>query len=292
MARITRIRATVALAIRHKVSDPLEGVHASLHVGRSLDFNDLREYVVGDEVSDIDWRATARSGALLVKRHVAERRSTLLIAVAGGRGLAGLATPTTPKAEVALDAAAALGVLATGFGDYVGMLWSDGDHVRAARPSTRLVDLEHQLGLAEATVSPDAAPADLGALLATAARTLRRRAVVAVISDDVDLTADLEARIRRLAAQHQVLWLTIPDADPTAPELAGRPLLDLDTGRALPDWLDDDELRRELREATADRAARRAAALARLGVAEAVLADPALVARDVVALVRRQRRAR
>ncbi|MBK7821765.1 MAG: DUF58 domain-containing protein [Tessaracoccus sp.] len=292
MARITRIRATVALAIRHKVSDPLEGVHASLQVGPSLDFNDLREYVVGDEVSDIDWRATARSGSLLVRRHVAERRGTLLIAVCSGRGLAGLATPATDKAAIALDAAATLGVLATGFGDYVGMLWCDGDDTRAARPSTRLVELEHQLGVVERAVSPDAAPSDLGALLTAASRTLRRRAVVAVVSDDVEITADVEARIRRLAVQHQVLWLTVPDADPTAPELAARALLDLDEGHPLPDWLDDDELRRELREATADRAARRAAALARLGVAEAVLADPSRVAFDVIDLIRRQRRAR
>ncbi|MDF1488300.1 DUF58 domain-containing protein [Tessaracoccus caeni] len=292
MARVTRIQRAVALAIRHKVSDPLEGVHASLHVGRSLDFNDLREYVVGDEVSDIDWRATARSGTLLVKRHIAERRSTLLIAVATGRDMAGLATPDARKVDVALDAAATLGVLATSFGDYAGALWCDGETTRAARPSTRLVELERQLGLVERTIAPDAQPVRTSELLATAARTLRRRAVVAVIADDVTISADLESRIRRLAAQHQVLWLTVPDVDPTDPALGGRPLLDLGEQRLLPDWLDDEELRREVREDRARRAERRSSKLSRLGVAEAVLSDPSRVALDVISLVRRQRRAR
>ena len=36
--------------------------------GRSLDYDDLRDYVPGDEVRDIDWKATARHGSPLVKR--------------------------------------------------------------------------------------------------------------------------------------------------------------------------------------------------------------------------------
>ena len=50
MPRVSRIKGAVALAIRHKVADQLEGVHASVHVGRSLDFNDLREYVVDQHI--------------------------------------------------------------------------------------------------------------------------------------------------------------------------------------------------------------------------------------------------
>jgi len=288
--RVSRIKGAVALAIRHKVADQLEGVHASVHVGRSLDFNDLREYVVGDDVTDIDWRATARSGTLLVKRHVAERRSTLLVAVASGRDLAGLATPTVSKREVALDAAATLGVLAASFGDYAGLLWCEDGAVRASRPSTRLVELERQLGLVERAARVDAVPARLDLLLGTASRTLRPRAVVAVIADDVALSADLEARVRRLAAQHQVMWLTVPDADPT--QFGGAPLFDLGAGRLLPDWIADDELRAQLRDDAAQRAATRATTLARLGVAEAVLADPARATSQVLGFVRRAAHAR
>ena len=49
----------------------LDGEHGSIHKGRSMDFDDLREYVLGDDVKDLDWKATARSGRPLVKRFVA-----------------------------------------------------------------------------------------------------------------------------------------------------------------------------------------------------------------------------
>lgn len=39
---------------------PLDGAYASLMRGRGSDFEDLREYQVGDQVRDIDWRASAR----------------------------------------------------------------------------------------------------------------------------------------------------------------------------------------------------------------------------------------
>ncbi|QXT63605.1 DUF58 domain-containing protein [Tessaracoccus palaemonis] len=291
MARIPRVRGAVALAVRHKVVGQLDGVHPSLHVGRSLDFNDLREYAAGDDVADIDWRATARTGELLIRRHVAERRSALLVALTTGVQLAGLAAPGVRKRDLALDAAATLAVLAHAFGDHAGLLWCDDGSPRAARPTTRLVDLERQLTAAEATVSPDAAPTDLDRLLGTAARTLRRRGVVAVISDDVLLDPQLESRVRRLGAQHTVLWLTVPDADPTDPRLGG-PLLDLERGARLPDWLYDERLRRDLADERARRATLRANALMRLGVAHAELGDPATVVADVVSLVRRLRHVR
>lgn len=290
-ARVQRVRRAVELAVRHKVAGQLDGVHASLHVGRSLDFVDLREYVQGDDVGDIDWRATARAGTLLVKRQVAERRLVVLLVVATGRGLAGLATSELPKSDVALDAAATLGVLASSFGDYSAVLWWEDGRARAGRPSSRLVELERQLSDAEVAIAPTVAPTDLPALLASAGSTLRRRGLVAVIADDVDLDPHTEARLKTLSAQHQVLWLTVPDADPTAPELAGRNLLDLDGGGRLPEWLDDPALRSELADDRGRRAKERASALARLGIAEAVLAAPDRVSADVISLVRRMRRA-
>lgn len=291
MSRIPKVRGAVELAIRHKVVGQLDGVHASLHVGRSLDFFDLREYVAGDDVSDIDWRASARSSTVLVKRHVAERRSALLVAMASGRDFAGLAAPGVYKRDLALDAAASLCVLATSFGDHAGLVWSVGDQVRAARPTTRLVEVEHQLARVEDACQVESPATDVDRLLATAAHLLRRRGVVAIVADDIALDAQLEARLRRLSAQHTVLWITVPDADPTAPELAG-PLTDLTTGAALPDWLHDDELRRQLRDDLSERSRLRAQRLLRQGVAQLDLLSPETVVTDVVTLVRRLRHVR
>ena len=51
-----------------------EGEYASVYSGRSMELNDLREYVRGDDVRDLEWKASARSGQLLVKRFIATRK--------------------------------------------------------------------------------------------------------------------------------------------------------------------------------------------------------------------------
>ena len=61
-----------------------------IQVGRGIDFNDLREYVRGDDVKDIDWKASARTRMLLVRRYVAERKHTVVLAVSTGRSMAAM----------------------------------------------------------------------------------------------------------------------------------------------------------------------------------------------------------
>ena len=149
MPRLTRVHTEVMLATRGKVSGWLDGAHQSVNAGRSLEFHDVREYVRGDDVSDIDWKASARGGQLLVQRHVAERRTTLLIALATGRSMAAMADPSTVKRDLMLDAAATLASLALASGDYVGMLHFGAPGAVAARPSTRAVRVERMLTEAE-----------------------------------------------------------------------------------------------------------------------------------------------
>ena len=46
----------------------LDGQYTAMTSGRSLDFDDLRSYVPGDDVKDIDWKSSARAGEDLAKR--------------------------------------------------------------------------------------------------------------------------------------------------------------------------------------------------------------------------------
>ncbi|MEO7588074.1 MAG: DUF58 domain-containing protein [Arachnia sp.] len=294
MARLTRVRRAVALATRHRVGGLYAGAHSSLHAGRSMEFNDLREYVRGDDVAEIDWKASARSGgSLLVKRHIAERRATLMVAVATGRSLAGMVNPTETKLDVAVQVAGAFGSIATQHGDYVGLLWCDGDNARAARPSTRDVELERMLGNIEDASTPEHPEADLARLLEFTAITLRRRGIVVVVCDDVDIDADLESRLRRLVVQHEVMVVTLADLDPTDPAIANSPVVGLDDQRELLKELRrDPQLREAIRTDRAERAARRTAALSRLAISSLHLSGTAGLVPAVLGLVRSHRHAR
>ncbi|MGV7846625.1 DUF58 domain-containing protein, partial [Mycobacterium kansasii] len=66
------------------------GRYALLHT-RTMEFDDLRPYVAGDEVRDIDWKATARSGTVLIRRYVSEKHHKVLLIADAGRNMNALA---------------------------------------------------------------------------------------------------------------------------------------------------------------------------------------------------------
>ena len=76
---LTRIRSLISLHSTKLTSNVLEGSFRSTYRARSMDFDDLREYAWGDNVKDIDWRSSAKTGKTLVRRFVAERRHNVMI---------------------------------------------------------------------------------------------------------------------------------------------------------------------------------------------------------------------
>ncbi len=94
---LTRVKSKLFVHARRRSRSMLEGEYASVFHGRSLDYDDLRDYVLGDEVRDIDWKATARHTRPLVKRYVAHRKQNLMLVVDTGRGMA--ATTRSGEAE-------------------------------------------------------------------------------------------------------------------------------------------------------------------------------------------------
>lgn len=120
---LSRVKSRLYVRARRPVAHLLEGQYASIHRGRSLDFDDLRDYQPGDEVGDIDWRASARHSAIMVRRYGAERRHRLLFAVAGGRNLGAVSAAGERKADLAVEAVGILGWLALQHGDEVGRWW-------------------------------------------------------------------------------------------------------------------------------------------------------------------------
>lgn len=293
MALLTRVKTKVSIPAQRKVSGLLEGAYASIHSGRSLDFVDLRPYVSGDDVKDIDWKATARSDQVLVKRYVADRKHTIVVLMNSGREMAGAADLEESVADVALMTAGLLGWLAVSHGDYACIAGMGPSGVLLPRPTLREIELERMLLAVQSTCRPDSPGVRLEELARTMARATRRRTVMFVVSPDIELDAATVAALRRLVAQHQVVYITVTDLDPTDPRTAGRHLIDLGTGSRLPDYLAGDaELRRQWARQCADRAARRDKALETLNVVRTEISGTDEVIGRVLALLGRMRHAR
>ena len=135
-ALLPRVKSRLFIHANRRSTNLLEGEYAAITAGRSLDFDDLREYVPGDEVDDIDWKATARTGSPLVKRYKQTRRQDVILAVDTGRGMAAASQGGSPKRDVAILIAGALGYLSLRHGDAVGLITRVG-RSHAAPPAAR-----------------------------------------------------------------------------------------------------------------------------------------------------------
>ncbi len=271
----------------------LDGEYASIHHGRSHDFDDLREYQPGDDVKDIDWKATARSHVPLIKRYIASRQHTLLLVVDSGRNMAAVSESGERKAELAILVAGVLGYLASRHGDRVALLAGDEERVLAVQEGGSEAHLERMLRQIDEAVSLDGPRSDLERVLALAVRRMRRRALVVVIADDVAYTHDLDLHLGRLQARHEVLWVSIGDADLMARGRDRRELVGVDSGQGLPAFLRRDRrLRRAFDEAAAERRARLEEGLRSLGIAAARVADEQGAIAALFRLLERHRRAR
>src|ERR1700677_1468746 len=107
------------------VNDSLSGEYRSVFRGRGMDFDEVREYVPGDEVRTIDWNVTARNGRPFVKKFTEERELTILLLVdvsASGN----FGSTSQSKREMAAELASVLAFSAIRNNDNVGLiLFSD-----------------------------------------------------------------------------------------------------------------------------------------------------------------------
>ncbi|UJP09463.1 DUF58 domain-containing protein [Microbacterium sp. KUDC0406] len=214
---ITQVKSKLFIHSSKKSMHALDGAYASLLRGRSLDFEDLRPYEYGDQVRDIDWRATAKHNEPLVKRTKATRMHTVLFVVDTGRGMNALAEDERPKSELAVLVAGALGFLTVRHGDDFSVVHGDASGIRRIAPSGTEGGLEHALRRIRSAISGSAAPNDRDALLGYVARTIARRTILVIVTDEQPTTDETERILRRLKVQHDVLWVTLRDADPVLP---------------------------------------------------------------------------
>ena len=104
----------------------LDGLVAARVRGQGTEFDSLREYVPGDDVRSIDWRATARGGAVAVRTWRPERDRRILVVLDTSRVSAGR-VGDVPRLDAAIDATLLLTALAGRAGDRVELLAFDRD---------------------------------------------------------------------------------------------------------------------------------------------------------------------
>ncbi len=206
------------------------GRYALLHT-RSMEFDDLRPYVPGDDVRDIDWKATARSGTVLIKRFVSEKHHKILLVADAGRNMTALAAGGEIKRDVAVAILGAFGLITLGRSDEIGMVFGDARgcvSIRAGRGETHIEGMLDHFYRHTAT---GPGPSNIEAQLHYVAKHYRRRMLVVVVSDEPDVTDALDEVTGRLAARHDMLWVMVSDMPAVSGDSDG---YDVATGAVVP----------------------------------------------------------
>jgi len=196
------------------------GIGGSYHAvfkGRGMEFAEVREYQPGDDVRHIDWNVTARMGAPYVKKFVEERDLTLLLLV-DVSGSQAFGSQFLLKRDYAAELAAVLAFSAVANHDRVGaILFSD--RVEGYVPPGRGRDHALRIVRDLLALDPVGRGTDLALALRFARGVLRRRGIVAVISDFQ--AEGYERALGVLRRRHDVIALRLSDPRESAVPAAG-----------------------------------------------------------------------
>jgi len=186
------------------------GRYALLHT-RSMEFDELRPYVPGDDVRDIDWKASARSGSVLIKRFVSEKHHKIILVADTGRNMSALTPSGETKRDVATNILGAIGLITIGRADQIGLVYGDARgcvNLPARRGETHIESMLHRFA---AHIREQQGPSDIRCQLDYVAMHYRHPLLLVVVSDEPELSDRLDDALTRLRARHDVLWAMVAD---------------------------------------------------------------------------------
>ena len=193
----------------------LDGRAAVRVRGQGTEFDSLREYVRGDDVRSIDWRASARTRTVVVRTWQPERDRRVVIVLDTSRTSAGR-VEDVPRLDSAMDAALLLASLAARAGDRVDLV--AGDHrVRTRLRATGTRDVAARLQDALADLHPVIAEADWSALAGAVAALGRQRALVVLLTplEPAPVEEGLLPVLPALTRHHRVVLASVRDPELT-----------------------------------------------------------------------------
>jgi len=243
----------IEIRTRRIVDETLAGGYHSVFKGRGMEFSEVREYQVGDDVRTIDWNVTSRMGHPYVKKYVEERELTVLLAV-DVSGSSRFGSTAQARSEVVAEICALLAFAAARNNDRVGLLlFSEGieKYVPPRKGRRHVLRVLREVLYHE----PAGRGTNIALALETVRRLQRRRAVVFVLSDF--LAEGFERPLRLASRFHDLVALVVRDPrEASLPAVGLVGLEDAETGECLVVDTSQAGLRERFRQAAEARAAR------------------------------------
>ncbi|HLS25218.1 MAG TPA: DUF58 domain-containing protein [Beutenbergiaceae bacterium] len=234
-SRLAKVRARLDLPTVRRAAGLLEGRHRSIYSGHGQDFDEMALYQFGDDVGDIDWKASASNAIPVIRRFVRDSNLAMVLALDTGRNMATTAPDGRPKSEIAMFAAEVVCFLARARGDTVAMVAGDSERIQQIPARGGNLHMEMLLRRYETMLSLDSPRSDVTRVLDRVLTWFPRRSLVVLITDEARPGPESELSIKRLRTRHEVMVFRVGDALPTAE--SDVPIQDVDVPLDIPEYL-------------------------------------------------------
>ena len=215
MTYITKIQANIkrfqTVHTRRSTNRVLDGSYKSIFKGRSMNFDELREYVPGDDIKDIDWKASSRSQKMLVRQYIAERKHNIMLVFDTNRRMLGDSDGLEEKRELAIMSAGTMAYFVNRSGDFVSATYATEKGVKHFPFKTGLGNIELILESYHRDVDMEN-QTDLNTTLEYIIRNFKSKMILLLITDVAGIRSISEQNLKRLLVAHDVSVLNISDA--------------------------------------------------------------------------------
>ncbi|MBP3470197.1 MAG: DUF58 domain-containing protein [Lachnospiraceae bacterium] len=239
MNYISKIQASMRrykmIHTHHATSRILDGSYNSIYKGRSMNFDELREYVPGDEVKDIDWKASSRSQRILVRQYIAEKKHNIMLVMDTNRRMLADTAENEEKREVAIMSAGVLAYLVNSNGDYVSAIYPTEKSLQYFPFKTGLPYIENILNQyhKEVTIKNRSS---LDAALDYVLKNIHRKMIMIIVSDLQGIYDISETTLKRLLLTQDILVMNISDA-----KITGKKVYSIEEGSYMPPFLSENK---------------------------------------------------
>lgn len=234
----------IEIRTKGMVNNIFGGEYQSTFKGRGMEFSEVRQYTYGDDIRQIDWNVTARTGDPFIKQFEEEREQTLMLCIdISPSGVFG--SRDQSKMDLSIEICAVLAFSAIKNGDKVGLILFTDEIEKVIPPKKGRL---HVLRLIREllTTEPQGKGTDISEALSYVNRLLNRRAIVLLVSDFQDEQYHRQLKITN--QKHDLVNIFINDKlEDELPDLGLVPLKDAETGKEVLVDTSSETVRKEYR---------------------------------------------
>ena len=219
---LTRISKDAVLYTSRKTTNILDGGYNSVYIGKSMEFLDLKDYSLGDDITSIDWKASSRNDTVLVRRYIAEKKHSILVIADTGLKMDADTSKGSYKADIALMSLGVISYLLGRQGSDVALAFADEKGIVTTPFKAGGIYVEELIHTYGKSVFAEHRT-DMNQLIMNELQLFSmRRMVVFVITDILGLQSIRYDTLSRMTEKSDVYFICVDDAFATGKRVYDR----------------------------------------------------------------------